>query len=442
MHRWSSHKEVNELVDGIWEEHFKDHHVQVSGPKPKARFKDQLKVVLLDLYVAWTTDPKLSIGVSMSSNAWQTGSRYNALHLSKIIVTFIHRLAEVGLIDLSKGSYSGPGVVTNRSTRIRAAEPLQEAFAEARFEVADIEVAEGRETLILRSDDGHGHRSAQIDYEDTDFTNSTREFLEAYNACLSQHFIDLPQLDHPYIERPIHTGPRAGEVQRVPIGPNNAFVRRVFSRGSWDLNGRFYGGWWQQIDKESRACIHIDDEPTVEVDFRGLHVAILSKEMGIPLEGDPYLLPAGLLPSISDEEQRTFVKQLVLTAINAKNEKTTYSAFRDGFPAGSNGKSLTNAKLRKLLDAFVTKHPHLSDCLCSDQGIRLMNVDSKIAAEVLAHFTNQWVPVLCVHDSFIVNHEKTNELIDVMQAVTTAYIGGPLTVTQEFPGLDQFMSTG
>ena len=29
-----------------------------------------------------------------------------------------------------------------------------------------------------------------------------------------------------------------------------------------------------------------------------------------------------------------------------------------------------------------------------------------------------------------------------MQDVTTVYIGGPLAVTQEFPGLDQYMSSG
>jgi hypothetical protein len=42
----------------------------------------------------------------------------------------------------------------NRSTRILAAAPLQAAFARARFEPSDVEVAKGRETIILRADDG------------------------------------------------------------------------------------------------------------------------------------------------------------------------------------------------------------------------------------------------------------------------------------------------
>ena len=351
------------MVEEVWNKKFMDFHARVSGPKPKIRFREQLKVVLLDLYVAWATDPELAIGVPMSSNVWKTNSRYNALHLSKIIPVIVRRLHEVDLIDLSAGSYSGPGVKTNRNTRIRAAEPLQEAFAGIKFELVDVEVAEGRETVILRSDDGVGGRSAQIEYEDTDYTNQMREFLTRYNACLSDHFIDLPQLDHPVIEREITTGPGAGKTQRVPIGPTNAFVRRVFSRGSWDLNGRFYGGWWQQIDKDTRATIHIDDRPTIEVDFQGLHVAILSKEKGIPLKGDPYALPDGILPDIPKQEQRAYIKQLVLTAINARDEKTTYSAFRDGCSTGSVGKSLENSSLRILLDAFVAKYCPSSEFL-------------------------------------------------------------------------------
>jgi hypothetical protein len=202
-------------------------------PKPATRLRDQLKVLLLDLYVAWATDPDLWIGVSLSPNSSKVGSRYNALHISKVIIRFVKRLAEVGHIELLRGSYSGPGALSNRTTRIRAAAPLQELFAAARFEITDIEVSEGRETVILRSDDGASASAKPNEYEDTPETEQMRDFLESYNLCLSDHFIDLPHLDRPYVERPITTGGRDGHVQRIPIGPTNAFVRRVFSRGSW-----------------------------------------------------------------------------------------------------------------------------------------------------------------------------------------------------------------
>jgi hypothetical protein len=68
-----------------------------------------------------------------------------------------------------------------------------------------------------------------------------------------------------------------------------------------------------------------------------------------------------------------------------------------------------------------------------------MNVDSQIAAEVLKHFTDRNSPVLCVHDSFIIKHTQSQELVEVMKDTTTRFLGGPLRVSQTFPGLDQFL---
>jgi hypothetical protein len=116
-------------------------------------------------------------------------------------------------------------------------------FGRARFEVADVEMAEGREAIILRSDDAAGGSAKPLEYEDTEETVAMRDFLEDYNNCLSYHFIDLPELDRPFVERIVTPGVRGGDIQRIPIGPTNAFVRRGFSRGSWAKNGRFHGGW-------------------------------------------------------------------------------------------------------------------------------------------------------------------------------------------------------
>ncbi len=47
------------------------------------------------------------------------------------------------------------------------------------------------------------------------------------------------------------------DVSRViSLGPDNKFVTRVFNGGlaaKWQRGGRFYRGWWQQIDKEDRC---------------------------------------------------------------------------------------------------------------------------------------------------------------------------------------------
>ena len=92
VHWWSEHEEVGVVVDQIADTCMPDATKNPRGPKQKTKIRDQLKVLILDLYVAWKEDPDLCIGVSLSSNAWQAGSRYNALHISKKIVPIIRGL--------------------------------------------------------------------------------------------------------------------------------------------------------------------------------------------------------------------------------------------------------------------------------------------------------------------------------------------------------------
>jgi hypothetical protein len=109
VHRWSDHPEVVQFVDKVWDEYLPQEVVGKPGPKSKMAFRKQLRVLILDLYVAWLEDPELSIGVSMSVNAWKTNSRYNALHLSKKLVPIINAVKDAGLIVMAKGSYTAPG---------------------------------------------------------------------------------------------------------------------------------------------------------------------------------------------------------------------------------------------------------------------------------------------------------------------------------------------
>ncbi len=102
------------------------------------------------------------------------------------------------------------------------------------------------------------------------------------------------------------------------------------------------------------------------------------------------------------------------------------------------GKSMTNKKLDKLLDAFVAHNPVLSDFLFSDQGIRLMYLDSQITAHVHRHFTNQGVPVLSVHDSYIIDHMKVAELRQVMAQASEAVMGQALPTAIKLPDMPEY----
>lgn len=236
VHRWSDHPEVAGLCDRIWDEYLPELAGR-SGPKPKTAFRHQLRVLILDLYVAWLEDPELCIGVSMSSNYWDTSSRYNAIHISRKIVPIIRTLADAGLLDLARGSYSGPLVRGNRTTRIRASEVLQGWFAEVAVRRDDVGRVANEEVIILRDRD-----EGLVEYEDTDETYRMRDELQRYNALIANTFIDIPGLDDP-------------KVDDVPTDHHHKLTRRIFSRSDWNLNGRFHGGWWQQINGDWRSRI-------------------------------------------------------------------------------------------------------------------------------------------------------------------------------------------
>ena len=239
-------------------------------------------------------------------------------------------------------------------------------------------------------------------------------------------FIDLPSFEAPYFTREITKGWRRGEKVNISIGPDNKFVRRVFSggvEGAWKLNGRFYKGWWQQIDKEQRGQIYINDSPTYEYDLKALHPNLLSNIEGIELPADPYTLPQIIIPDVKPQQQRQYVKLLVLMAINAESPEDAFAAFRDNDRNDKVAATLKNNELMELLSAFFQLHPHMEKYLCKGKVLELMGIDAQIANMVIDYFTKKIIAVLCIHDSFIVDFRFGEELKQVVEQATYQFTG-------------------
>jgi flagellar motor switch protein FliG len=61
--------------------------------------------------------------------------------------------------------------------------------------------------------------------------------------------------------------------------------------------------------------------------------------------------------------------------------------------------------------------------LWADKGVELMALDGEITTQIIKHFTDRAVPILTVHDSYIVESSREQELMDVMQSVTREVVG-------------------
>ena len=92
IHKWSEQKEVNAFVNLIYNDYLK-----LENPK---LVKKHIKVILLDLYVAWKENPLMKLGVHMNNNAYKAKSRYNELHISKKIILVVNHLHNLKFIHL------------------------------------------------------------------------------------------------------------------------------------------------------------------------------------------------------------------------------------------------------------------------------------------------------------------------------------------------------
>ena len=433
VHKWSEHPEIKGLTDRLSEELGIGKPIDAGNRKPKKSAKDMLRVLLNDLYVNWLLDPSLSIGFPKGKMVFKVkGNRYNQLFISEKIIEIEQKLFKAGYLEELPGYNDKTGQGNSYTTRIRHSGKLRQEFSKLTADLYDFDFDVMRETIILRekftTELGETAR-ANRDYTDTDYTNRIRDQLKAYNDLLRRTFIDIPSLTEPYVRRKIEKGTRAGREHLISIGPDNKHVHRVFNgteADNWTKGGRFYGGWWLQIPKDMRRDIYINDKPTVEVDYKALHPNLLL------LEGeaessvyDPYDLGDLVLPDLIEtlSEQRSVVKSLILMAINATSAKKAFEAFRNDKKKNDPHKRLTNEQLQNLLDAFTDKHPTLKEALNSGKALELMNKDSQIANMVIDYFTQKDIPILCIHDSFIIQHDKQHELERVLGMASVQVAG-------------------
>jgi hypothetical protein len=369
-----------------------------------------LQLVLANFYAAWEDDPDQCLAVSMSNSGYKARSRYNPLKTSNQIIEVINHLAIHGFIHGASGFQDRLRGIS-RNTRIWPSALLVGLLDQASRRKPVLAHAVGTEVIVLRDAE-----SKLVEYDDTDHVHAMRQRLTSYNARLRKTFIDIPELDDPII--PMVNG------RGLRIGERDKLVRRVFNQCSWNKGGRFYGGWWQRCPKAWRSKIFINDQPTIEDDYSGLHIVMLYAKQGIDYwatvgsEEDPYRVD--VTPDFLEDATvcRKYAKTLLLMAINANSDKKAYQAFRADRRRGGDalGASLKDTQLAALLGALKAKHEPIAEFFGADAGIDLMNQDAQITDEVIGQFVTAGRTVLTIHDSYIVTSGDDDRLRVALQS--------------------------
>lgn len=420
VHRWSNHPEVNSFVDSIYNNYFKN------NPANHQIRKRHLKLVLLDLYVAWNDDPNLNISVHMHEGAYSNGTvfnkgknRYNELNIKVTTIKVVHILRELGFIGF-KGGYEGSAQYAPRISRIWATDKLIKLFKEAAFSYFDINYSEGREVVILRDAD-----KREIEYDENNSILEMRELLHQYNELLRKTFIDIQELETPRIKlKDDKLRKKRNKPTYVNISHHEKFTRRIFNNGSFNEGGRFYGGWWQRIDASHRSRIRLNNLQTNEIDYSSLHIILayakVDEDYWKLTDKDPYSAPVDGVES--PEHTRDINKLFFLLSLNASNEKSLYKAFRSELDYKEYPYSFPDKVLAKLLKDIKLLHPKIAHLICTGAGLELMNLDSRMVEYIIKDFVKTKTPILTIHDSFIVpfgHDERLHKLMKKAFSITS-----------------------
>ncbi|MFC4172723.1 hypothetical protein ACFOYU_11720 [Microvirga sp. GCM10011540] len=268
----------------------------------------------------------------------------------------------------------------------------------------------------LRLKDENGNL---LPFKHSAVTRALMQDLNALNMWMRSFTVTLPGVEPTergqwrFPKEIIHDDGTRETVESVVCPTLYPQVYQVFSRGRWDLHGRLYG-YWQSIPSDWRPGLMLNGMRTVELDFSAMHPTILYAERGhdIVAEGfDPYKV-SGF------EDLRAACKLALNIAINAASLEEAVGALMARRKAKDPKKRwrLSRKRTVALLEAAIAHNASIADAICSDAGIRLMRVDSRVMREVLFDCMAAAIPALPVHDSVVVPARYMEQVKAIMQA--------------------------
>jgi hypothetical protein len=176
-----------------------------------------------------------------------------------------------------------------------------------------------------------------------------------------------------------------------------ASMTRIFNNGSFMDGGRFYCSL-QNLPKNQRKELFFNGEPTLEIDFAGLHPHMMYHLQAENFSGDPYEIKGF---------SRDAVKVGFNTLINRDSRKHKGSAAR----SLAMNLDLTPDEALRLENYIYKLHSRIAGHFNTGYGLKLQRLDSQIAYEVMKCFFVQLKrPVLMIHDSAIVSVRDTEAL--------------------------------
>ena len=377
-------------------------------------YRNQLSVILANLYETYSIQDYLFTYYSRNNNDYKESKRYNPNKISAKPMRFLaDSLKKHGWVDISQWFYDEYDEENRWCSRMRPSKKLLQTFKE--FKITPKCIYRKPIELIRLKDS----KKKFEEYKDTPTTNLMRSKLFAYNSLLLQTRIKLKRNKN--VNRYL-------ELHQVNF--KNIKYYRIFNDSSFELGGRFYSAWWVTLDKDIRRRITLNDEKTEELDYSSLGIHLLYSQENLNYydlndpNSDPYTLKG------VDVNEREVNKKIITFALNMssgdRKRKFVYTVRKKIRKANDERKVLGIKKLLKVptckevhrrLKIFEEENDPIKHHLFTSVGTKLQFKDSCIAESVIERMVSMRIPVLVIHDSFIVQYRNKKLLHKFMNHV-------------------------
>jgi len=178
-----------------------------------------------------------------------------------------------------------------------------------------------------------------------------------------------------------------------------------------ELGGRIYLSRIQSLPKEIRSRLLFDGAKTVELDYRSMHLFLLYRWEGQTLDyslfpnNDPY--DVGQKYGLD----RSQIKDCFTAALGEGSESDflSHTSYHDRQNAGFSAKDRKRA-----LECLLEAHPLIQPYVFKNVSGKLQKEDSNTALKALGQLMKLDIPVIPVHESFIVKRKDSSRLKAIM----------------------------
>jgi hypothetical protein len=383
----------------------------------KDRNKKYLVVLILNVYQNYCMKKNMYTGFSKTRNNYQKKSRYNKNAVSNAIIEIMEGMIKKEYISERRFYHSRNAHQKSYTTRIRALQKLIDVINKHKLSINSVENLPDTECIIIK--ETKGKRNVPIEYEDNPDIIKQRQILTAYNNMLRTTHIDL-----------VDVGKEGVKVGRsnypILINQQNKFVRRIFNldENNHALGGRYYGGFWQGLNKDWRKKIKINGLDCTEIDYSGMGIKILYSLEKIEIDDkDPYDLTGYYKHQyLKTEDLRPLLKHILIIMLNCKSKPQAVGRI--------------TADVNDEMNAFAERHKPIKHLFYKSMGKLQMRLDSEVCELIIDSFTFKGIPVLTVHDSFVTDIAHAGELEEQMVEFYNRVLGQSkidIKVTHEDP---------